>query len=136
MDFIILAIVAVVVAFYAGWKVHEMFIIHIIQTDPDIIEEACRIARKDGTADASKLVIRTEDDQTQVTITTDEGKTITAQGVELMIEQVNGVLYAYAKANGQFVAQASTLEDLMSEAHKRFPGKTFFGNMPEEHQNS
>ena len=84
----------------------------------------------------SKVVIKQDDADAEVTITTDDGQTITAQGVELDIEMVKGVLYAYIKGNGQFVAQASTLEDLMAAAHKRFPGKTFVGTLPEEYQNS
>lgn len=125
MDFIAIVIIALLVGFYIGWKVHEMFIIHVIETDPEIIEEACKIARKGQTPDADTIVIRTP-----------SGESVTTTGVELLIEQVNDVMYAYAKDTNQFVAQGSDLKSLMEEAHKRYPGKTFFGDLPEEHQNS
>ena len=65
------------------------------------------------------------------------GETVKTKGVELEIEHVDGHFYAYAKINNQFIAQGETLEKLLETAHKRFPGKVFFGDLPEEeHQKS
>lgn len=118
-DFTILIILgAFIVGLVLGWLVHERFIINLIMSHPEIMEEACEIGRK-GLAG-------------EITLTTDDGKVIKTSGTELEIEQVNGIMYAYMKENGRFVGQASTIEDLLAIAHKRFPGETFFGVMPEE----
>ena len=64
-----------------------------------------------------------------------EGKSVDVvkvTGVELAIERVNDRLYAYSKDTNQFIAQGTDLKDLLAEAHKRFPGKTFFGDLPED----
>lgn len=50
--------------------------------------------------------------------------------VELEIERVGEHLYAYTKDSNQFIAQGPNLKHLLEEAHKRFPGKVFFGNIP------
>ncbi len=108
---------------YLGWKVQEMFFIHVIKSNPEIIEEALRVAKRD------KL------EQESIELETDDGKIIKTKGVELAIEVVGGVLYAYSKATNQFIAQGDTIEDLLKVAHTRFPGQTFFGDLPnEEHQ--
>jgi Mg2+/Co2+ transporter CorC len=116
-EFIIIAVV-LLVGIYAGWKAHEHFMVMVIKNNPEIMEEACRVARQEGS-------------QEEITIETDDGNSITTKGVELAIEQVNGVMYAYSKATNQFIAQGETIEALLKSAHTRFPGKTFFGDLPE-----
>ena len=121
MDFIILLglfLAVVIFGIYLGWKSHEHFMINVIKDHPEIMEAACRAAR-DGTF------------EDEVTVTLDDGQEITASGIELMIEKVNGMLYAYSKDNNQFVAQGETMESLLKSAHDRFPGKIFFGDLPE-----
>ena len=124
MDFelIGLVILALLIGFYAGWKIHEAFIIHIIRVDPDTIEKALAIARKEETEQV-------------VTLETDDGESVTAKAVELDIEVVKGVMYAYSKASNQFIAQGESIEELLKTAHNRFPGKNFFGTLPEEETN-
>ena len=46
--------------------------------------------------------------------------------VEVRTEQVNGMVYAYEKVSGQFLAQAQSLHLAMVEATKRYPGKRFW----------
>jgi hypothetical protein len=116
MEELIILGVVLFVGILAGWKAHEYFILGVIKAHPEILEEACRIARAD---------------KSEVTIETSDGKSITTTGVELFIEKVNGHLYAYSKATNQFIAQGDTLEALLESAHSRFPGKTFFGDIPE-----
>jgi hypothetical protein len=125
----ILLIVIFGIGFYCGWKVNEKFFVHIIKTDPESIEEACRIARRNLAEDQLG--------QSEVELETEDGKLVKTRGVELAIEMVGGVMYAYSKATNQFIAQGNTIEDLLKIAHKRFPGQTFFGDLPEEgNQNS
>ena len=122
--FVWIILAAVVIGGIVGWRLHEMFIINLITQQPEVMEEACAIARK-GMASAEEFTIETA-----------AGERIKTTGTELEIEQVNGVLYAYMKENGRFVGQADTIENLMSIAHERFPGKTFFGILPDENQKS
>lgn len=110
--------IALLVGFYAGWKAHEHFMTVVIKYTPEIMEAACKAAREEMATG-------------QVTIETDDGKTITADGTELAIEKVKGVLYAYTKSENKFIAQGETIEELLKSAHERFPGKTFFGDLPE-----
>lgn len=127
MDLLLLSIVFFF-GMYLGWKLQEFLIVQIIKNNPEEIEEACRIARRNR---ENKLV------DSEVELETDDGKLIKTKGVELNIEAVGDVLYAYSKATNQFIAQGHTIEELLTIAHKRFPGQTFFGDLPnQEHQNS
>lgn len=45
---------------------------------------------------------------------------------EVQTEQVNGLIFAYDKHTGEFLAQAETLHSVMTLAAKRFPGKRFW----------
>lgn len=111
---------------YVGWKIHETLIVQAIKHQPEGLEEAIKIAKAN----------REQGDQ-EVELTTKDGETVKTKGVELEIEHVGGHFYAYAKINNQFIAQGETLEKLLETAHKRFPGKVFFGDLPEEeHQKS
>jgi hypothetical protein len=46
--------------------------------------------------------------------------------VEVQIEHVNDMVYAYEKTTGQFLAQAQSLHLAMVEAAKRHPDKKFW----------
>lgn len=46
--------------------------------------------------------------------------------VEVEAETQNGVVYAYEKATGRFLGQASDLHSALKEAAKRNPGKQFW----------
>lgn len=127
MEYVIISVISIIVGCLAGWKAHEMMILHIIESNPDIIEEACTVVRKMRADEAANST-----GDASFTIKTDTGETITAHGVELLIEQVSGVMYAYEKVSGNFIAQADSIERLMETAHERFPGKTFFGEIPEQ----
>lgn len=124
-DIVELIIVAIFAA-WIGWRVHEAFIIHIIKTDPKILEELANVVKK------HQDDLGTED----ITLVNTDGEKLDTKGVELAVERVGNTLYAYAKATNQFIAQGDNIEALMKSAHKRFPGKTFFGELPEENQNS
>lgn len=128
MDPIAILIFVFVLGIYIGWRIHESVIVHAIKNNPEIIEEACKVAKRDR---EEALTI------SEVEMETDDGRTVKTRGVELAIESVGNTLYAYAKATNQFIAQGETIEELLKVAHKRFPGKTFFGELPdEEHQKS
>jgi hypothetical protein len=45
------------------------------------------------------------------------------------VERVGDVLYAYDKDTGQFLAQATNLNNLLEAVHTRFPDKKFFGTI-------
>ena len=113
---IIVAVIALLAGIYIGWKCQEHFMITVIKVSPELMEAACKAARAEL------------DD---VTIETDDGEVISTTGTELAIERVRGVMYAYTKVDNKFIAQGETIEALLKSAHERFPGKTFFGNLPE-----
>ena len=118
MEYVILILVVGVLGIWLGWKSHEHFMITVIKEHPEIMEAACKAARDDKF-------------DPEISIIMDNGDTIVTDGVEIMVEKVNGMLYAYTKENNQFIAQGDTIESLLKSAHTRFPGKTFFGDLPE-----
>ena len=46
--------------------------------------------------------------------------------IEVVIEHVNDVVFAYNKATGEFLAQAQNLHQAMLLAAARYPGKRFW----------
>lgn len=122
MELLIIVIVAVLFGIYVGWKSHEHFMITVIKVSPEIMEAACKAAREE---------LELVGDVQEITIKTESGITIATTGTELDIEKVKGVLYAYSKADNKFIAQGETIEELLKTAHARYPGKTFFGDLPE-----
>ena len=54
--------------------------------------------------------------------------------IPLELEEVNGQIYAYNKITGEFLVQATNLQQVMIESARRFPGKTFWH--PEVKQDS
>jgi hypothetical protein len=56
----------------------------------------------------------------------------TPTGTLLRIEKHGPVLYAFASENDEFIAQGPNLNDLLESAHKRFPGRVFFGEIPSD----
>jgi len=54
---------------------------------------------------------------------------------EVQTEQVNGLIFAYDKHTGEFLAQAENLHSVMMLAAKRFPGKRFWHpELTKDHQ--
>ena len=56
----------------------------------------------------------------------DEVDTPIAGAIEVETINQGNVIYAYNKSNGEFLAQATDLHQVMVEAAKRFPGKKFW----------
>jgi hypothetical protein len=48
------------------------------------------------------------------------------EAIPLVIEQVNGMVYAYNKITGEFIAQAQNIPQVILLAAARFPGKKFW----------
>jgi len=46
----------------------------------------------------------------------------------MTVEKHNGVLYAFT-SNGDFLAQAATMSELLATIEKQFPGRVFKGEM-------
>ena len=54
---------------------------------------------------------------------------------EVQTEQVNGLIFAYDKHTGEFLAQAENLHSVMVLAARRFPGKRFWHpELTKDHQ--
>jgi hypothetical protein len=56
----------------------------------------------------------------------ESGKTIPDDAILVETEEVNGMVYAYDKLTGEFLAQAHNLHQVMTLAAQRFPGKKFW----------
>ena len=55
-----------------------------------------------------------------------EADGVPEDAIEVKIEQVNDLVYAYNKITGEFLAQAHSLHQVMTLAAKRYPGKKFW----------
>lgn len=108
MDTFILCIIIYCVGFFFGasWQFKKM--IRTFAQNPDIMAEAAR----------------------QIKQMNSEEKINSSSAVKLEIERVGNMLYAYACETHQFMGQATDLTTLLENIHKRFPGKTFFGEIP------
>ena len=51
---------------------------------------------------------------------------------EIEVHNEKGAFYLYAKDNGEFLGQGSSIEDALESVRKRFPGKNFAGHIPAE----
>lgn len=108
MDYILI-LVLIGLAFYAGWHLRAITILYKISEHP---EHMIRLLE-------------------QVKKLNDEARLQAEQGVpddaiEVEAEHVNGMVYAYNKASGEFLAQAQNLHQALVEAAKRYPGKQFW----------
>ena len=103
---LLLPYVAVAVVFYIiGKNVATMRIMNNLVRDPDgMIAMIGKL----------KEIINSEDDG------------MPEDAHEVKTEQVNGLIFAYDKHTGEFLAQAETLHSVMILAAKRFPGKRFW----------
>jgi hypothetical protein len=100
-------VLLIVLVFYAGWKTHEWFMFEALRENPEVFEKAAAAARKyGGVPDA-------DDDR------------FFENMVEMEVETHNGIVYAYNKSNGQFLAQAENVTEAAIVASKRFPGVAF-----------
>ena len=114
MELIMLVVVALI-GFMAGWHLKGIITLYRLSENPEamikILEKIKELNEAKTDEELAEVMARNE-------------------GTELAIERVGDRLYAYAKETNQFIAQGSDLKDLLETAHKRFPGKVFFGNIP------
>ena len=112
-------------AFKMGWAFHETWILYVIQEHPERIEKAAELSRK------IKQLNELETDQLLEQIKS--GKTDhSSSAVEMTIERVGTMLYAYAKDSGQFLAQGPDLAAVLKNVELRYPGKKFFGEIAKD----
>lgn len=109
---LILYIVLGSVAFWLGWHARGIIFLANIAQNPEKVIKMLEEIKRINDSDIKEVVGN--------------------KGTELSIEKVGNDLYAYAKDTNQFVAQGSDLKSLLESAHKRFPGRVFFGNIPED----
>lgn len=100
-------IVVFAVGFYIAWHIRGIvFMANIAERPEKVIKMLEEIKR----------------------INEQEAKGTYKAGIEVEPEKVGPVWYAYAKENGQFLAQGPTLEEAMRLASIRFPNKEFWCN--------
>lgn len=111
MDYLI----AVIVGYVVGYWFRGIMVIYHLSRNPESMIEILKQVKAINDREAQGLP---------------ETESKPGQGVELAIERVNNYLYAYTKDTNQFIAQGPDLKSLLEDAHKRFPGKIFFGDIP------
>jgi len=104
MDFLIYIVVAVV-AFYIGWHARGIVFLANISERPDHVIKMLEQIKK------------LNEEETNV-----EG----LDGIEVRMEQVGKMVYAYAKDTNQFIGQGTTSDEALNSACARFPNKKFW----------
>lgn len=105
MDFLIYVVVAVV-AFYIGWHARGIIFLANISERPDHVIKMLEQIKKLNEEEDSKI----------------DG----LDGIEVRMEQVGKMVYAYAKDTNQFIGQGTTLDEALKSACARFPNKKFW----------
>lgn len=110
------------ICYWIGYAVRGFVVLTNLARDPQKTIEMLEQIKKINEAES----------QEQLDATMDRIRNVVPDATELFIEQVNGVFYAYIKDTNRFVAQGSSLAELLDTAHKRFPDSKFFGTVEEE----
>ena len=108
-DFLLVVLVFLL-GFVAGWHARFLVIIKNMIDNPDEVIKAINQIKS--------LSKQHEQDDSE----------IDAELIEIETENHQGVIYAYDKHTGEFIAQGSSEEDLINQAKKRFPNKNFWQN--------
>lgn len=117
MEYIIFAIV-VLIAVRVGWKLNEMWWLYMFTEHPERVQEALKLAER----------IKAED--------ADEEVTAKLKVTELEIERVGNMIYAYDKQTHQFLAQGTSIKEMLDAYHKRYPTRKVLDLKPQDAQNS
>jgi hypothetical protein len=114
MDDILIYTIIIGFAFWLGWHVRAIVIMANLATNP---EKMIKMLEK----------IKEINEQEELGLPED--------AIEVETEQVNGLVFAYNKTSGEFLAQAQNIHQVMVEAAKRYPGKKFWHpEMKKDHQ--
>jgi hypothetical protein len=120
----ILYIIIAVMAFKAGYWVHEKYFLWIMFHHPERLESALKMMDKVRDLDEHELANTDK--------SADEILADLSNAQELVIERQADLLYAYDKVTRAFIAQGASLEQVFEQASKRFPHKKFFGEIAQD----
>lgn len=95
--------------YFVGWMNHAKQLLQRLTDNPD---EMIRILNE-YKKETNKIKETVKEDSTPVR--------------EVEVEKINDMFYLYAKDNGQFLAQATTLDEALKIIEKRYPNQTFQG---------
>jgi hypothetical protein len=104
MEYIIYLVIAVV-AYWVGWHARGLIFLENISRNPD---------------NMIKMLQKIKE------INESEELGLPDDAIEVQTEHVNGLIFAYNKVTGEFLAQAQNLHQVMVETAKRYPGKKFW----------
>jgi hypothetical protein len=93
------------IAFWLGKHYAQLKFLHKISEDPDSMIKLLQQVKQINENDADAVI---------------------AGAIEVETVKQGSTIYAYNKMNGEFLAQATDLHQVMTEAAKRFPGKKFW----------
>ena len=112
---ILLIFLIFVVGYAAGWFRASKHMLDRMLEKPDTVMELLKkykVAKEETDA---------EDDK------------ITSTSVrEIEVHNEKGAFYLYAKDNGEFLGQGTTLDQALEVVKQRFPGKNFAGHIPSD----
>lgn len=109
MDYLIVAGIAFVIGYVVGWLSHARALLENILKNPDGMIKLLNSYKAAKTEETPAGAVR-----------------------EITVEQADGLFYLYAKDNGQFLAQAPTLDQALALIEQRFPGHEFQGVISSE----
>jgi len=131
-------LVLVFVAFRVGWSMHEVYFISLLHRHPERFEMAIKLAQAVQTDDpVRQRELLSSIKETHKDLHADiikELNDLPQEAILLDLEHVNGQVFAYNNATGEFLAQGATKRLAAMAAGARFPNKKFWH--PEVSQDS
>ena len=108
---LIILIFVFVLGYFIGWTGHAKQLFDRLTENPDEMIRLLNEYKK-----SSEIEVKED----------------TGSAREVEVEHINNIFYLYAKDNGQFLAQATTLDEALVLIEKRFPNQTFQGIISSE----
>lgn len=105
---IILYIAGIYFVFWLGQKTQNFFTLRQIYDDPDRFIKIANTVKK----------FKLEQDDLEESV---------EDATSVKVERHGDMLYAYTKADDQFVAQGKNLQELLDQIKHKFPNQKFFG---------
>jgi len=111
---ILLIFLIFVVGYAAGWFRASKYMLDRMLEKPDAVMELLKKYK------AAKDEVDAEDVGTALVVR------------EIEIQKENSAFYLYAKDNGEFLGQGTTLDQALEVVKQRFPEQNFAGHIPKE----
>lgn len=111
MDWFIISVCILVVGFYVGWIARGVVIMSNLADNPERMID---------------LLTKIKEINEQEAITGQAGTEA------IKVERQGTMIYLYTEAKDEFIAQGASLQEALAQAARRFPDRTFAGNISKE----